>query len=215
LNFDLPRLYPILDTELYELRGFDVIDAAGAVLDAGARIIQFRHKGEFTQQRWEQAKAVRELCHLAGAQFVMNDRVDYASLLGGGAHLGQDDLPPAAARTVIGPKAMLGFSTHNERQLREAESEPVDYVALGPIFSTGSKRNPDPVVGLDELTRLTELVSKPLVAIGGITLDNSRAVLDAGADSIAVISALLPPNGGLGALGMEVQRWLSNLTAEP
>jgi len=215
LNFDLPRLYPILDTEIYEQRGFDLIDAARAVLEAGAEIIQFRHKGEFTQQRWEQAKALRELCHLAGAQFVMNDRVDYASLLGGGAHLGQDDLPPAAARTLIGPEAILGFSTHNEGQLRQAESEPVDYIALGPIFPTGSKRNPDPVLGLDELTRLRPIVSKPLVAIGGIRLDDSLAVLDAGADSIAVISALLPENGGLVALGMEVQRWLSEVRARP
>lgn len=211
--FDLPRLYPILDTEVYEQRGIKVIDAARAVLDAGARIIQFRHKGEFTKGRWEQAQAVRELCRLAGAQFVMNDRVDYASLLGGGAHLGQDDLPPAAARIVIGPDAMLGFSTHNEKQLREAEKEPVDYIALGPVFSTGSKRNPDPVVGLHELARLRPMVSKPLVAIGGITLENSRAVLDAGADSIAVISALLPEGGDVGALGLRVERWLSNLTA--
>jgi len=215
LNFDLPRLYPILDTEVYEHRGFHFIDAAGAVLDAGAGIVQFRHKGEFTQQRWEQAQAVRELCQLAGAQFVMNDRVDYASLLKGGAHLGQDDLPPAAARTVIGAEAMLGFSTHNERQLREGESEPVDYLALGPIFSTGSKRNPDPVVGLDELARLRPMVSKPLVAIGGITLANCRAVLEAGADSVAVISALLPADGDVLALGVAVQRWLSELRAQP
>jgi thiamine-phosphate pyrophosphorylase len=215
LIFDLPRLYPILDTEVYEQRGFELIDAARTVLDAGAAIIQFRHKGEFTEARWQQAKAICELCRSAGAQFVMNDRVDFASLLQGGAHLGQDDLPPAAARTVIGPEATLGFSTHNEKQLREANSEPVDYIALGPIFPTGSKRNPDPVVGLDELARLRRMASKPLVAIGGITRDNCRAVLDAGADSVAVISALLPSNGGLVALGTEVERWLSTLTAQP
>ena len=168
-----------------------------------------------TEQRWQQAQAVRELCHLAGAAFVTNDRVDYAALLGGGAHLGQDDLPPAAARTVIGPDAMLGFSTHNEQQLQGANREPVDYIALGPIFSTASKRNPDPVVGLKELTRLRPIVSKPLVAIGGITLDNSRAVLDAGAESVAVISALLPADADLRALGMEVRRWISTLTAPP
>jgi thiamine-phosphate pyrophosphorylase len=215
LNFELPRLYPILDTEVYEQRGFKVIDAARAVLDAGAAIIQFRHKGEFTEHRWQQAQAVWELCRSAGAQFVMNDRVDFATLLGSGVHLGQDDLPPAAARTVIGRKAMLGYSTHNDQQLREADSEPVDYIALGPIFSTGSKRKPDPVVGLEELTRLRPMVSKPLVAIGGITLANSRAVLDAGADSVAVISALLPGNGDLVALGREVELWLSRLTAQP
>ena len=185
------------------------------MLDAGAAIIQFRHKGEFTEQRWQEAQAVRELCQLAGALFVMNDRVDYAALLGGGAHLGQDDLPPAAARRVIGPEALLGFSTHNEKQLREANSEPVDYIALGPVFSTASKRNPDPVVGLEELTRLRPIVSKPLVAIGGITLDNSRAVLDAGADSVAVISALLPANPDLRALGTEVRRWISTVRARP
>ena len=215
MHFALPPLYPILDTELYEQRGYDVIDASRTVLDAGAAIIQFRHKGEFTEQRWQEAQAVRELCQLAGALFVMNDRVDYAALLGGGAHLGQDDLPPAAARRVIGPEALLGFSTHNEKQLREANSEPVDYIALGPVFSTASKRNPDPVVGLEELTRLRPIVSKPLVAIGGITLDNSRAVLDAGADSVAVISALLPANPDLRALGTEVRRWISTVRARP
>lgn len=215
MNFKLPRLYPILDTELYEKCGFTVIDAARTLLDAGVEIIQYRHKGEFTQQRWDEAQALSELCRAVGARFVMNDRADFALLLEGGVHLGQDDLPPAAARKVIGPDAMLGFSTHNENQLRKADAEPVDYIALGPIFTTGSKRNPDPVVGADELKRMRPITSKPLVAIGGITIENSRAVLDSGADSIAVISALLPEAGHLPALGTRVRRWISTLTAQP
>jgi thiamine-phosphate pyrophosphorylase len=145
----------------------------------------------------------------------MNDRVDFALLLEGGVHLGQDDLPPAAARKVIGPDAMLGFSTHNENQLRKADAEPVDYIALGPIFTTGSKRNPDLVVGAGELKRMRPITSKPLVAIGGITIENSRAVLDSGADSVAVISALLPETGDLPALGTLVRRWISTLTVQP
>lgn len=215
MKFKLPRLYPILDTELYEKCGFTVIDAARTLLDAGVEIIQYRHKGEFTQQRWDEAQGLSELCRAVSARFVMNDRVDFASLLEGGVHLGQDDLPPAAARKVIGPDAMLGFSTHNENQLRKADAEPVDYIALGPIFTTGSKRNPDPVVGVDELKRMRSITSKPLVAIGGITIENSRAVLDAGADSVAVISALLPETGDLAALGTRVRRWISTLTAQP
>ena len=215
MKLQLPRLYPILDTELYEQRGLGLFDAARTLLDAGVRIVQYRHKGEFTRARWEEAKAISELCHGAGAQFVMNDRVDFAALLGGGAHLGQDDLPPSAARIVIGPETMLGFSTHNETQLRQADAEPVDYIALGPMFTTGSKRNPDPVVGPAELMRLRPITSKPLVAIGGITLETSRAVLDAGADSIAVISALLPESGGLEELTVLVRRWLSTVTARP
>ena len=141
--------------------------------------------------------------------FVVNDRADLAALMGAALHLGQDDLPPAAARRVTGPKTLIGFSTHNEGQLRAAQSEPVDYLALGPIFGTVSKHNPDPLVGLDKLRRLRPLTARPLVAIGGITRGNAHDVLSAGADSLAVIGDLFPEDTNLRA---RAEEWL-RLTA--
>ena len=125
-------------------------------------------------------------------KIVINDRADVAKMLGAdGVHLGQDDLPPSRVRALVGPDVWIGCSTHNEAQFRAAGREPADYLALGPIFATGSKENPDPVVGLAELARLRPLTAKPLVAIGGIARDNVRQVLEAGADAVAVISDLL------------------------
>lgn len=122
----------------------------------------------------------------------MNDRADVAKLLDAALHLGQDDLPPSAARRIVGERGAIGFSTHNEAQLRAGDREPVDYLAIGPIFGTSSKENPDPVVGLDELRRLRAFTEKPLVAIGGITRANALSVFEAGADSVAVIGDLYP-----------------------
>jgi thiamine-phosphate pyrophosphorylase len=139
---------------------------------------------------------------------VINDRADLARIFGypGAAlHLGQDDLPPTAARRVTGPDAILGFSTHNEVQLRAAAQEPVDYLALGPIFGTATKTNPDSTVGLTELRRLRPLSDRPLVAIGGITRANALSVLEAGADSLAVVADLFPDNGDVRA---RVEEWL-------
>ncbi len=186
----LPPLYPIVDTALLELRKIDPVYAAASLLEAGVRILQFRHKGHYSRSVFAQAQQIRDLCRSRGADYLINDRADIAMLLDAGLHLGQDDLSPVDARRLIGPSRILGFSTHNERQLRAALLEPADYLAIGPIFTTGSKENPDPVVGLDELRRLRPLVNCPLVAIGGITLDNAPAVYAAGADSIALISAL-------------------------
>jgi len=186
----LPRLYPILDTATLERIGISPIDAAEVLLEAGARILQFRHKAHWSGQRFDQAERVSLACRHAGALFVINDRADIALLLNAALHIGQDDLSPTDARRVIGPDGVLGFSTHNEAQFRAAFDEPADYLALGPIFNTGSKANPDPVVGIDDLCRLRKLTDRPLVAIGGITLDNAPAIYKAGADSIAIISAL-------------------------
>jgi thiamine-phosphate pyrophosphorylase len=183
----LPRFYPILDTGL--LAGRDPEAATRAILAGGARILQLRHKEQFTRAMFETAERLAVLCREAGAIFILNDRADYAAVVGAGCHVGQDDLPPEAARRIIGA-APLGFSTHNEAQLRGAPPEP-DYLALGPIFATGSKANPDPVVGVKELARLRPFSTRPVVAIGGITRSNSRSVLDAGADSVAVIGDLL------------------------
>ena len=178
----LPRFYPIVSS----------VEVADAVLDAGARIVQYRNKDFFSRSAFEEAARIAELCRSAGALFVINDRADIAKLLDAALHLGQDDLAPSDARKILPPPAIIGFSTHNETQLRAGDAEPVDYLAIGPIFATGSKLNPDPVVGLDRLRSLRSLTQKPLVAIGGITRELAPKVFEAGADSVAVISDLLP-----------------------
>lgn len=201
--------YPILDTEAAARRGIGPVDAAARTLEGGARLLQLRHKGFFSREVFRQAKEIAALCRDADAVLVMNDRADIARLLGAGLHLGQDDLPPADARRVLGDGALLGFSTHNEAQLRAAALEPADYLALGPIFGTSTKLNPDPVVGIEELRRLRALIDRPLVAIGGITRANARSVLEAGADSVAVIGDLFPEDGNIRA---RVEEWISLVT---
>jgi len=166
--------------------------AVEGLLEAGAEILQFRHKGPFTQAVFAAAERAGELCREAGARFIVNDRADLALMLDAGVHLGQDDLSPGDARNVVGADRVVGFSTHNETQIRAATDEPVDYVALGPIFATGSKANPDPVLGVEELRRLRGLTNRPLVAIGGIRQESFASVWSAGADSIALISGWMP-----------------------
>src|SRR5262249_51243135 len=173
----LPRVYPILDSESLEQRGISLIAAAAAFLDGGAGILQIRNKAHWTREFFADAWEAARLCRESGADLIINDRADFALLLEAGLHLGQDDLPPRDARRLLGSAAVMGYSSHNAAQLCAAGGEPVDYVALGPVFRTGSKRNPDPVVGVLELQRCRTLLEKPLVAIGGITLDNAQEVL--------------------------------------
>jgi thiamine-phosphate pyrophosphorylase len=203
----LPRLYPILDTGALEKRGLALVEAAAAMLEGGARILQIRHKGLWSPTVFEDARKVALLCRQAGAIPVVNDRADIAKLLGAGLHVGQDDLAPADARVLLGDGPVIGYSSHNAAQLREAVAEPVDYVALGPIFSTSSKQNPDPVVGIDELRRARALAEKPLVAIGGITRENARAVFEAGADAVAVIADLLPARATAADVRRRIEEW--------
>jgi thiamine-phosphate pyrophosphorylase len=188
----LPRFYPIVDSEIAGRFGLEPLAVADDILDAGAKILQFRHKGFFSREAVATIERMVDLCRQAGALFVVNDRADIARVVGAGVHLGQDDLRPRPARTIVGSETVIGFSTHNESQLRAAADEPADYLALGPIFGTGSKKNPDPIVGLENLRRLWALTSRPLVAIGGITRANVDQVLAAGADSVAVIGDLFP-----------------------
>jgi thiamine-phosphate pyrophosphorylase len=209
----LPRLYPILDTETLAARGLALSAASAAVLDAGAGILQIRHKGHWSRETFQQAREAARLCREAGAELIVDDRADIAMLLEAGLHVGQEDLPPRECRKLIGPDAILGFSSHNAGQLAAAGGEPVSYVALGPIFATASKRNPDPVVGVEEIGRLRPLLEKPLVAIGGITLENAAAVIRAGADSVAVIAGLLPPGVTAGSLRNKVIEWQNLLKA--
>jgi thiamine-phosphate pyrophosphorylase len=192
----LPAFYPILDTGAVLARGLDPVRAAQDILDGGARILQFRHKSFLSRQAYGWLEAIAGLTREAGVPLVVNDRADLAKLFGATLHVGQDDLPPAAARSVLGALP-LGFSTHNEAQLRASENEPIDYVALGPIFGTATKENPDATVGLEELRRLRPLTRRPLAAIGGITRATASQVIAAGADSVAIIADLFPEDGDL------------------
>jgi thiamine-phosphate pyrophosphorylase len=203
----LPRLYPILDTGALERRGLALVETAAAMIEGGARILQIRHKMLWSGRVFDDAREVAALCRQAGATLIVNDRADIAKLLGAGLHVGQDDLAPTDARALLGDEAVIGYSTHNAAQLRDAAAEPVDYIALGPIFGTTSKQNPDPAVGIDELRRCRALVEKPLVGIGGITRENARAVFDAGADAVAVIADLLPESAAAADVRQRIEEW--------
>jgi thiamine-phosphate pyrophosphorylase len=204
----LPRFYPILDTGVAERANLPLVDAAKAILDAGSKILQLRHKDHFHRQLFENAREIGGACRAYGAVFVMNDRADMAVLLDAALHVGQEDLPAADARALIGRDRMLGLSTHNEAQLLASNAEPVDYVAIGPLFQTGSKRNPDPVVGIGELARLRPHTTRPVVAIGGITCANCRSVFAAGADSVAVIGDLFSAGCTLDGLRKRTEEWM-------
>ncbi len=206
----LPRLYAIADTVTIERGGWRVEQVVEAWIEAGVRLIQLRHKGHYSREMFETARRVSVLCRAGGAALTIDDRADIANLVDAGVHVGQDDLAPADARRVLGTGRLLGFSTHNEAQLKAGDAEPVDYLALGPMFPTGSKANPDPVVGLDRMAQLRRLTAKPLVAIGGITLERAPLVLRAGFDSVAVISGLLPP--GDEGLRRRAEEWIEILT---
>ena len=201
----LPRFYPILDTEVSLRHRIGPLSAARQLLEGGAEILQFRHKGFLSREAFAWLEEIAKLARATGATLVVNDRADLAKLFGAGLHLGQDDLLPSVARRVAGGDTMVGYSTHNEAQLRAACDEPADYLALGPIFGTVTKENPDPTVRLDELRRLRPLSNRPLVAIGGITRANARQVLEEGADSVAVIGDLFPEDGQIRA---RVDEWI-------
>ena len=205
----IPTFYPVLDTGLLTRCGLPIADAAEALLHGGARILQFRHKDFFSRRIFEQAELVAKLCCDAGALFVINDRADIAMLLSAALHLGQDDLPPADARRIMPTDRIIGFSTHNADQLRSADREPVNYLAIGPIFGTSSKQNPDPMVGLDRLRAFRPLTRKPLVAIGGITRQTAPSVFEAGADSVAIIGDLYPQPLTKAALRVRGEEWLA------
>ena len=158
---------------------------------AGITLLQYRNKSGNSRRMLDEARELRALLG-ASVKLVMNDRADLClAAQYEGLHVGQDDLSPDSARRIIGPDRWLGVSTHNPEQLAEADKTSADYLAIGPVFATSSKANPDPVVGLEGIRRARELTRKPLVAIGGITRANARSVIEAGADAVAVISDLL------------------------
>jgi thiamine-phosphate pyrophosphorylase len=186
----LPRLYAILDISfLADVEA--VCSAADELAAAGVTLLQYRNKSGNAREILKQA---RELRRRVGdrVKLIMNDRADLCLAADfDGLHLGQDDLFPESARHIIGPDRWLGVSTHNSEQLAAADQTSADYLAIGPVFATRTKADPDPVVGLEGVRRARELTRKPLVGIGGITRANARSVLEAGADSVAVISDLL------------------------
>jgi thiamine-phosphate pyrophosphorylase len=188
---NLPRLYAIVDRDALDARGMTAGEFAQELRDAGVRLVQYRDKSGSPQQI---LCAAAEISHVfAGvddAVLVMNDRADLALLAGWGVHVGHTDMSPADARKLLGAAAM-GVSTHNEAQVLAADAGAADYVAIGPVFATASKSDTEPVVGLERVRRARSLTSKPLVAIGGITRENARSVIEAGADSVAIIGALL------------------------
>jgi thiamine-phosphate pyrophosphorylase len=165
---------------------------AQKLMDAGVKLLQYRAKNATARELWEGSRTIAQSARRAKCAFFVNDRPDVAYLAGAdGVHVGQDDLDPEQARKVLGPDRWVGVSTHNLEQFQRAAASSADYIAVGPIFQTSSKANADPVVGTDMLRRVRPLTEKPIVAIGGITLERAADVLAAGADSVAVISDIL------------------------
>jgi thiamine-phosphate pyrophosphorylase len=203
---NLPAFYPIIDfgrfaSEVDSVRA--VLGFAEKLLQGGATIIQYRDKTGDTVRMLGCARELRRITH-GRVMLIINDRVDICLAAGAdGVHLGQDDLSPAAARQIFkdaeGRRSgdnqpnplLIGFSTHNLAQVVQADSLPIDYIAVGPVFATGSKTNPDPVIGLEGVRRARAATAKPLVAIGGITRKNCVQAREAGAEAVAVISDLL------------------------
>ena len=189
----LPRLYAIIDSD--PLASTEALIQFGEELAAaGCKLIQYRNKSGNARVMLAQARELKKVfrSHPYNIKLIMNDRADLCLAADfDGVHVGQEDLSPESVRKIIGPDRWLGVSTHNPEQLREADLTSADYLAIGPVFATSSKENPDPVVALEGVRRARALTRKPLVAIGGITRANARSVIDAGADSVAVISDLL------------------------
>jgi len=206
----LPRLYPILDASLLLRAGLSIEGFARELREAGVRFLQYRDKDAADEVLLERAAMLRQIFPPSDSCLVLNDRVSLVLSSGyDGLHVGQEDLPPTAARALLGPDILLGVSTHGESQLLSADNGPADYVAIGPVYATLSKAVPDPVVGLEGVRAARALTKKPLVAIGGISRTNCAAVLEAGADSVAVISDLIPHPGD--SVANLVKQFLSQL----
>lgn len=189
-RFRLPRIYPITDVRISGLSHAEQVER---FICGGATLVQLREKNASPREFYGSAKDSLELAKRNGVPLVINDRVDIAmALKADGVHLGQDDLPPEKARAILGRDAIIGFSTHSVGQAIAAARQLVDYIAIGPIFATRTKTDPDDVVGLAGLRAVRAAIGDlPLVAIGGIDMDNVWSIFEAGADSAAIIGALL------------------------
>ena len=185
----LPRLYVILDATLLTI---PETECARQLAEAGVRLLQYRHKSASSRELLESAKRLSTLLMPQGVTFIVNDRADVAWLAGAsGVHVGQEDLGVEAARSLVGPERLVGVSTHSREQFDHAAATSADYIAVGPIFSTSTKENPDPVVGTEFVRQVRPQTDKPIVAIGGITLERAAEVILAGANSVAVVSDIL------------------------
>ena len=189
-GFTLPKIYPLTSIELSGLSHADQVHLLSL---GGATLIQLREKQLPPAQFFEHAKTAVEAAEKSGVRVIINDRADIALAVGAhGVHLGQDDLSPDAARKLLGDNALIGYSTHNVEQARQALTQPIDYIAIGPIFETSTKSDTFPTLGLNGLRAVRDAVGNAqLVAIGGISHTNAHKVIEAGANSVAVISALL------------------------
>ena len=188
--FHLPKVYPITDTNLSGLSHAEQVDR---LISGGATLIQLRDKHAAPRDFYRQAEAALQIARKHNVRLIINDRVDVVLALGAdGVHLGQSDLPVAAARRLLGDSAIVGISTHDLAQAEVAANMPVDYVAFGPVFKTSTKENPEPITGLDALRAVRAIVGAlPLVAIGGVTLANTHQAWDAGADAVSSMAALV------------------------
>jgi thiamine-phosphate pyrophosphorylase len=196
-KFTLPRLYPILDADALARVGVPLAVAARALYDAGLRWVQYRDKQGSDAEVAARMHELRRIFPAGETVLILNDRVHLCAEAGAdGVHVGQEDMVPSGARRLLAAGKVLGVSTHNVAQVQAAVATGVaDYLAIGPVYTTGSKENPDPVLGVEGVRAARALTDLPLVAIGGITKETGRAVLEAGADAVAVISALLPERG--------------------
>jgi thiamine-phosphate pyrophosphorylase len=189
MNLVFPRLYAIIDPTLLTS---SELDLAEALAGSGVELIQYRNKTASSRQFFEISRQLSIVLGSRGVRLIVNDRPDIALLAGaGGVHVGQEDLSVEDTRAICGPDRWVGVSTHTLEQLAAADRTSADYVALGPIFPTATKKNPDPVVGTELLRKARQMTKKPLVAIGGITLERAAEVYRAGADSLAVIRDLI------------------------
>lgn len=198
MSLVFPRLYAIIDPTLLTI---SELALAEALAESGVELMQYRYKAGSTRNFLEISGRLSKALAPRGVRFIVNDRPDIALLSGsGGVHVGQEDLGVEDARAVVGADRWVGVSTHSLEQLAAADRTTADYIAFGPIFQTSTKKNPDPVVGTKLLREARKLTKKPLVAIGGITLERAAEVYDAGADSLAVIRDLIcAPNPGIRA----------------
>lgn len=191
----IPPLYAITDFQL--AAPLTHAEQASLLIEGGVRLVQLREKRSDADDFFDEVVRALQVARERGARIIVNDRADIAlAARADGVHLGQTDMPPEAARRLLGEKAIVGFSTHNLEQARAAAQMPIDYLAVGPVFATRTKENPDETVGLDGVRRVRDELLRlnstlPLVAIGGITIENARQVLAAGADSVAIVSALV------------------------
>ena len=201
----LPRLYVILDAALLTV---PEKECAQRLVAAGVRLLQYRNKRASARDLFDSSKQLSSLLIPQGVTFVVNDRADVAALAGAnGVHVGQEDLGVEEARQVVGEEKIVGVSTHNLEQFQRAAASSAYYIAVGPIFATRTRSNPDPVVGTQFIQKVRPLTDKPIVAIGGITLERAPEIIESGADSVAVISDIL------GALepGMRARQYIDLL----